>query len=303
VAADAGDVLAVASGTEALEVALWLVGVRPGDAVVMPTFACRALADAVGAIGARALICDVDECYGLDAADARRALGDRRPAAVLAFHPFGRRLALEPLRSLACPVIEDCAHALLGTSEADVSIYSFQATKLLATGEGGAVVARTSATRAGLGSLRNGRNDAAFVARRFSPMSDLAASLGISQLEQLGAFAERRRILAAVYDQTLGDVIDVDRRNDGQVPFRWLARVEAPFPALRAALEARGIAIRRPVDPLLHHELGLDPGRFPTAERLYEVTISLPLYPSLSTDQARLVSEQLTDVLAGLRTT
>ena len=292
IGADAESVLAVGSGTHALELALRLVGVRPGDTVVVPTFACRALVDAVRAVGAAEVVSDVGEDYCL-------AVGESTPSAVIAFHPFGRRMALEPLRRLGCPVIEDCAHALLPASDADVSIYSFHTTKLLATGEGGAVVARTDALRSRLADLRRGYDaERRLVARSFVPLSDLAASLGVAQLERREAFEQRRRELAAAYDVLLAGVLEPPPREPDEVPFRWVAQADAEFGPLREALERRGVAVRRPVDPLLHHELDLEAADFPVAERLYRRTVSLPLYPSLSDEQARYVAEQTIEVLA-----
>jgi UDP-4-amino-4-deoxy-L-arabinose-oxoglutarate aminotransferase len=289
IGADADSVLAVGSGTQALEIALRLVGIGPGDPVVVPTYACRALVDAVRAVGATEIVCDVSGDYSLDVAAI-----DDAPAAIIAFHPFGRRM---PLPSLGCPVVEDCAHALLPASDADVSVYSFHTTKLLATGEGGAVVARTDAVRARLTQLRHGYDsEGRLAARSFVPLSDLGASLGLAQLERCEAFERRRREIAAVYDELLAGVLEPVLRE--QVPFRWVAQTDTEFQPLREELEKRGVAVRRPVDPLLHHELGLDAGAFPVAERLYRRTVSLPLYPSLSTEQARYVAEQTIEVLA-----
>lgn len=295
VGAPAGSVLATASGTQALEVALRVAGVGAGDAVVVPTYTCRALADAVGRSGATVALADVGENCALTPETAAAALDGRAAAAVIVVHPFGRRVALEPFRRLGGAVIEDCAHTILPASEADVSVYSFQATKVLTTGEGGAVAARTPAAAAALEVLRQGRDEGGVVAPGFTPLSDLAASLGLAQLDRLAEFAARRRELAAVYDELLGDALEVPA--NGDVPYRWIAYCDVPFAALRAAMEERGVAIRRPVDPLLHHELGLDGAAFPTAERLYGRIVSLPLYPALSPADARWVAEQLLAVL------
>jgi UDP-4-amino-4-deoxy-L-arabinose-oxoglutarate aminotransferase len=294
IGAPADAVLAVGSGTHALAVALGLVGVRAGDAVAVPTYACRALVDAGRTVGAREAICDVDDSYCLDLS----AL-DAAPAAVVAFHPFGRRMALGSARELGCPVIEDCAHLLSRSTEADVSIYSFHTTKLLAAGEGGAVAARSECARARLADLRRGHDATGrFVARGFVPLSDLGASLALAQLERREAFARRRRELAAVYDEQLAGVLERGPDPGEEVPFRWVAQTAAAFEPLREALHARGVAVRRPVDPLLHHELGLDAARFPVAERLYGRTVSLPLYPALTDEQARHVAAQVREVLA-----
>jgi dTDP-4-amino-4,6-dideoxygalactose transaminase len=295
VGTDAGSVLAVASGTQALQLAIALAGAQPGDRVVVPAYACRALVDAVLATAATPEVVDVTDDYALDVTAVQTT-----PATLIAFHPFGRRLALEPLRALGCPLIEDCAHVLSASSAADLSVYSFHATKLLATGEGGAVVARSEAARERLAALRRGADAAGqLVARSFSPLSDLAASLGVAQLARWPAFEARRREFAALYSELLGDALDVVPYGPSDVPFRWLARTAMPFASMRAALDVRGVAVRRPVDPPLHRALGLDHDGFPVAERLFERTISLPLYPALSTEQVRYVAEQTLEVLGG----
>ncbi len=291
---DRETVLMVASGTFAIYIALRLSDVGAGDLVLMPAFACRAIADAATEVGASPLVVDVGPRYGIDdGAALQRAKEAGNPGAVIAVHPFGARLDLERLEALRCPIIEDCAHApeLRPSPSAAVSVYSFQATKLLAAGEGGAVVASSREARARLELLRAGidRHGSA-VGRLLVPMSDLTAALSLSQLEQWPVFRERRRALAQLYKTLLGPHFDHHLWFDDDVPHRWLLRTHARFRELQGEMSRMGIAIRRPVDPLLHHLFDRE-ATCPRADDLYDTTISLPLYPSLEDEDVRRIAE------------
>ena len=243
-----------------------LVGVQAGDPVVgadlrVPSAGRRRASRRRN--GAR-----LRRCRGLRPRrrGARRhsGCGDRVP-------PVRRAHVRSP--SLGCPVIEDCAHALLPASEADVSIYSFHTTKLLATGEGGAVVARTDAAAhaAARPAPRLRREQAASWRAASCRCSDLGASLGLAQLERREAFERRRRELAARLRRAAQLACSSwSPHESDQVPFRWIAQTRTPsFEPLREALQARGVA-----DPPSGRPAPAPRARprrrpFPVAERLY----------------------------------
>jgi dTDP-4-amino-4,6-dideoxygalactose transaminase len=301
VAATIGDpgaeALATASGTEALSIALLAVGVEPGRRVIVPTYSCRALADATLAIGAQPVAIDSGPDYALSPSRARDA---GEAAAAVIVHPFGHLVDLEPYRDLGCPLIADCAHALPlgGEPAADASVFSFHTTKLLAAGEGGAVVAHSPEAGERLGELATGyASSGEFRSPIAVPLSDLGAALALSQLARIEAMSEKRRMLAQIYDELLGKEVEVDDWA-GETPFRYIVRTDAPFEQVRTEMEQRGVAVRRPVDPLLHRDMGLDGADFAVAEGLFARTISLPLYPSLEEADARLIASALLEACA-----
>src|SRR5712664_4068124 len=201
----AADAAAVSSGSVALELALRTLEVGPGDEVIVPTYACDAVYHAVTRCGATPVLADADpETLGLSAADATRRR-TARTRAVIVVHPFGLAVDLDDFQALGVALVEDCAQtlgAVLGGhpvgARGGLAVCSFYATKLLTTGEGGAVTGRADlVARARDARDYDERDD---LTPRFNyKMTDMQAALGRSQLVRLDAFIARRRALAARY--------------------------------------------------------------------------------------------------------
>lgn len=280
--------VAASSGTAALALALGALGIGPGDRVLLPAFACSALADAVRFVGADPVLADVGEDLALAPEEARRRMGARTRALVVV-HPFGYPVDLGPFLELDVPVVEDCAQALGASrggrpvgSRGEVAVCSFYATKMLAAGEGGMVLADDERV---LGEARAMRAGGAHPRGFNFKMSDLAAALGLSQLGRLEAFVARRREIAGRYEAALlGTAVRLPAREAGAESCfsRFVVRVPDAG-TLIAGLARRGVEAKRPVgDPLL----GLDgAGAYPEAARAFEECVSLPLYPSLREDE------------------
>jgi dTDP-4-amino-4,6-dideoxygalactose transaminase len=296
--------VAVSSGSAGLELALRAIGVGPGHEVVIPSYVCDALHHAVTRTGATPVLADADPLTrSLSAADAR-AKRTPRTRAVIVPHAFGLAAELAPFLALGVPVIEDCAQTLgarldgrpvgsLGT----LAVCSFYATKLLTTGEGGAV-AGPAALLARVRDARDYDERDDLVPRFNAKLSDLAAALGRGQLARLDAFVARRRAVAARYRERLAGVAcatppDVGLRH---VYHRFVVDVDRPPATVQAALAERGVAARRPVYRPAHRALGL-PG-FPEAERLWARGLSLPCYPTLADAEVDTVAVALREVLA-----
>jgi len=293
--------VATSSGTAALCVALKALGVGDGHEVLVPSFVCTALLHAVWAAGAEPVVCDVGDDYNLSPEDARRRLTGRTAAVILP-HLFGAPAAVAECLTLGPPVIEDCAQAIGAEvgghacgSVGAASVFSFYATKMLCTGEGGALA---SSDREVLERARDlieydkKRDDT----RRFNlKFNDVAAAIGLVQLSRLDAFVRDRRRLAAVYDAELSDFSAIKlARPQGSAYYRYVIETERPA-ELMSALAARGVEAARPVDPPLHRITRTGP--CPNAERAWSRTVSLPVYPSLTEEQARRVAASVRDCL------
>ena len=135
--------MCVSSGTAALHLALAAMGVGPGDEVVVPSFVCSALLNAVTVTGASPVMAEIDPAtLNLDPQDVERRLTLRTKAVVVP-HMFGLPADLDRLLALGVPLVEDCAQAIGARyrgrpvgSHGKAAIFSFYATKVLATGEG-----------------------------------------------------------------------------------------------------------------------------------------------------------------------
>lgn len=295
---------AVSSGTAALHLALLALGVGPGDEVLLPSLVCSAPLHAILAAGATPRLADCDPATAnLDPAAARRAVG-RRTKALIVPHAFGLPADLAELCDLGPPVIEDCAQALGATyrgrpagSLGDICVLSFYATKVLATGEGGMVLARRRQLIERVRDLRSYDERATFRPRFNYKMSDLSAALGLCQLARLDDLLARRRALAAVYDRGLaGTPVRLPARPADRTHgfFRYVVAADRGAAPILARLAARRIAARRPVFRPLHRYLKLS--GFPGASRAWRGMVSLPIYPTLGAAQVTRVARALREV-------
>ena len=289
------------SGTLALVAALAAFDVGAGDEVIIPTYVCPEVLDAIRYLGARPVLADIDpDTYALSLATVRAVVRPRCRAIVVP-HMFGIPAAVDELQRIGLPIIEDLAQGLGARLKGrragawgDACILSFKAIKTISAGEGGAVVIRDRRAAQRLARLR-ARRETGRPAYDF-PMSDIAATVARTQWQRLPDFVRRRRSLVRRYRAGLRDLsssgVGLPGDRAGCAWFRFPITLSRPMTPLaaRAALGRKGIQVRRPVDALLHRHLALPPARFPAAERAFASTLSLPLYPALTEgDQDRVI--------------
>ena len=296
---------AVSSGSAGLELALRALDVGAGHEVIIPTYACDALYHAVTRCGATPVLADADpDTLGLSADDAARRR-TARTRAVIVVHPFGRAVDLADFQRLGVALVEDCAQTLGATlggrpvgARGGLTVCSFYATKLLTTGEGGAVAGPAELV-AHARDTRDYDQQTELTPRFNYKMTDMQAALGRSQLARLDTFIARRRALAARYRLALVRAprcrVPADA-GERHVYHRFVVAVDKPLDPVLAHLERRGVAARRPVFRPIHRALGLS--GYPNAERLWAECLSLPCYPLLTDDEADTVAASLVEALA-----
>jgi len=303
-AVGAAGAVAVSSGTAALHLALLVLGIGPGDEVIVPSWVCTAVLNAVRYVGAAPVVADVEPETGNIAASAAERARTRRTRAAIVPHVMGLPADLDALAALGVPLIEDCAQALgaeyRGRPVGGVgvlSIFSFYATKVIATGQGGMVASRDPDLVARARDLVEYDNRDDYRARYNYQLTDVQAAIGRRQLQRLPEFVLRRRALAERYRQA--GPPDWHGRREGHIYYRYLLRVR-DVDAAAAWFGARGIGARRPVYRPLHQYLG-GPA-CPAADAIHASVLSVPLYPALQTPEVERVvaaiSEMPPDLLA-----
>jgi len=295
--------VAVSSGTAALHLALLALGVREDDEVIIPSYVCPAVVNAVLYLRAAPVIVDsAAEGYSLSGAAVRRRLS-KRTRTVIAPAMFGEPLDWKPFETLGVPVIEDCTQALGASSNGTftgargaLAIVSFYATKYMTTGEGGMVLGSDAGVLDRVEDLRSYDERQDFRVRYNYKMSELQAALGRSQLAALRDMIRVRRALAACYAAELRDSgLTLPRASRGSEHAFYRFVVSTPLPAdeVVAALHQRGIDARRPVFKPLHRYFQMPVKSFPYAERAFRHAVSLPLYPSLKRRDVRRIATAL----------
>jgi dTDP-4-amino-4,6-dideoxygalactose transaminase len=274
-----GQAAAVQTGSAALHLALLALGVRSGDRVLLPTYVCAAVLNAVRYVGARPILADADPATGnLEPADVRGRLAARTRAMIVP-HLFGRPAPLADLARLGVPIVEDCAMSLGGATGlgGEISVFSFYATKMIATGHGGMVVTRDRRLAGRVRDLVDYDNRDDPAVRYNYRMSALAAALGRAQLARVPDFVKRRRRIADYYRRTLGLPV----APPGHVFYRFVVRA-GPVGRFVRFMAARGVECKRPVYRPLHTLFPRASGDYPGAEELHRSWASIPIYPSLA---------------------
>ena len=295
--------VATSSGTAALHLALLSLGVGPGDEVLLPSYVCSAPLHAVYHSGATPVLVDVDPATGnMDPDDLKKRLTSKSKA-IIAVHLFGLPADMDDILALGLPVIEDCAQSLganlggqmLGTLGA-ISICSFYATKLITTGEGGMLLSRDSKILSMARDLRDYDKRDSFAIRFNYKMTDLQAGLGRSQLGKLEGFLGQREKLASVYTEQLATLpCTLPLAQEGRIYYRYVVSVQGNITELIQKLLNMGIEVARPVYRPLHRYFNL--GGYPGAEMAWKSHLSLPIHPSLTSQDVHRVCHALQQAL------
>jgi dTDP-4-amino-4,6-dideoxygalactose transaminase len=310
--------IGVASGTDALILALRACGVQAGDEVLIPPFTFVATGSAVSALGAKPVFADIrPDTYNLDPSDLARRVTPRTRA-IIAVHLYGLACDMDPLLDFArvhnLRVIEDNAQAIGATykgrrtgSMGDAACLSFYPTKNLgAYGDAGMVVTNSSEMAERLKSLRNHGQSAKYVSSEpgwNSRLDEIQAAILRVKLRHLPEWQRTRQAHAAAYTKLLLGIPGVAPPlvADGyeHVFHQYTIRVERRD-AVQQFLNERkiGNAVYYPV-PLhlqpLYASLGYKAGHFPHAEHAAQEVLSLPMYPELRSEQIARVAETVSE--------
>ena len=326
------EALAVNSATSGLHLALEAIGVGPGDEVITTPFTFTATAEVIRYLGAHPVFVDVKEdTLNIDPAAIEAAITSKTKA-IMPVHFAGLACEMDAIFSIASRyglrVVEDAAHALptryagrlIGSLASDVTVFSFYATKTLATGEGGMVVTRDAQIAQRCRTMRlhgidrdafdryTSRN-ASWSYRVVAPgfkynMTDIASSIGIHQLRKVDQFRRQREQLASRYDTLLKDLaIRLPAHaptGDTHAWHLYTIRLNTDGAVSRdefiQKMSAAGIGTSVHFIPLYLHPYWRDtydlaPEQFPVATRAFNGIVSLPLYSRMSdSDQDRVIS-------------
>lgn len=280
------DAVATSSGTTALHLALVGMGVGKGDEVILPTGVCPSVLYSVDYCGAKPILVDINLTdLNISIEDARQKITPKTKAIIVP-HMYGVPADIEALKKFKIPIIEDCAHAIGGSykgkklgSIGNAAMFSFYATKMMATGEGGMVTFKSKRAGEHARAVREYKIDTSYKLRYNYKMTDMQAAMGITQLDKLPGFINKRRKLAIAYNRGFEGISATLPKQKESVFYRYIILLEKPnVKQVVKDLEKRNIASQCPVHPL-HRSLKLK--GFPNSEKLMKTALSLPLYPSL----------------------
>lgn len=326
-------VRAVTSATAAVEIALQLCGIGPGDEVITSAQSFFTVSNMIEKVGATPVFVDCElVTRNIDLAAVGRAIGPRTRAVVPTHWP-GSATDMDALLALArsrgLRVIEDAALTFgtrfggrFGGSFGDITTFSFHPNKNLTTIEGGAIVVNTpgEAKRVetlrfhGIERLPDGTRDVAFPGGKFN-LPDVNARIGAGQLDRLDALLGRRRALAERYFERWrpGTGCLLPPRPSPGDGATWnmfcvllpLERLTLSRAAFREAMQREGIGTGVSYEALhlttLGRRHGGREGQFPNAERIARETVTLPLFSDMADGDVERVCETAARILAAHR--
>jgi dTDP-4-amino-4,6-dideoxygalactose transaminase len=324
---------AITSATAAIELALRVAGVGPGDEVITSAMSFFAAPNMIIKAGAKPVFVDCELLTrNIDIAQAQSAI-TKRTRAIMPTHFSGLPVDMERLNGVAqthgLRVIEDAALAIgsrwrgrrIGAF-GDLVVFSFHPNKNMTTIEGGAILMNQEAEAKlveklrfhGIVRMADGTRDVDVAAGKFN-LPDVNARLGLSQLARLEEFNAARRRLAARYFANLAGsphcVLPARAHAGEEDGHSWnmfcillqLERLVITRKQFIDQMHERGIGIGISYEALhrttLCRNLGYREGDFPNAERIGRQTVTLPLFPAMSTADVDRVCEAVAEILAG----
>lgn len=313
--------VAFCNGTAALHGACFAAGISAGDEVITTPITFAATSNAVLYCGGRPVFADIDErTYNIDPQDIRCKV-TAKTKAVIPVDFTGQPADMEAIVNIArehgLVVIEDGAHSLgaeyrerkIGT-QADMTMFSFHPVKPITTAEGGIIVTNSEVYYEKLKRFRSHGIDNGNLSCDEGPwyyemvdlgfnyrMTDIQAALGISQIHKLDAFIERRREIAAQYNEAFSNWDEVitpaqlSTTNSGWHLYMLQLKLNDLKKTRRQIFEelrALNIGVHVHYIPVYWHpyyqQLGYERGLCPKAEAWYEGALTLPIFPKM-TDQ------------------
>jgi len=290
------------SGTSALHLVLLGMGVGQNDEVIIPSYVCTALLNAVKYTGAKPVLADIDpKTFNIDPGDVKKRL-TKHTRAVIVPHMFGLPADLDRLLVLDVPIIEDCAQTV-GSTYQDKQIgtlgyaaaYSFYATKVMTTGEGGMIVSGDKDLIDRVKDLREYDQRDKYKIRYNYKMTDMNAAVGIAQLDKLEFFIHKRREIAEQYNRAFQSFsIGLPGNCTGNIYFRYILNVHSDAGPWIRMLGEYEISCAKPVYYPLHLYQGF--AGYPNTEHAWNQTLSIPIYPSLSEENINRIIEAFTQI-------
>ncbi|RAP44427.1 DegT/DnrJ/EryC1/StrS aminotransferase family protein [uncultured Methanosphaera sp.] len=305
--------VATSSGTTALHTALVASGIKAGDEVITTPFTFAATSNSVLYTGATPVFADIDpKTFTLDPAKVEEAITDKTKA-ILPVHLYGQSADMDPILELAeehdLTVIEDAAQAHGTTykgkkvgSLGDFGCFSFYPTKNMTTGEGGMVTTNDADLAEKAGMVRahgeSKRYEQSLLGYNYR-MTDIAASIGLVQLKRIDKFNKIRNENAAYLSEGLKDVEGITTPEIADygthVFHQYTIRVSKDRDAFRDFLTKNeiGTGVHYPIvlykQP--YYQAQGFTGNCPEAELAASQVISLPVHPSLTTEELDTIIE------------
>lgn len=332
--------VAISNGTSALHAACYAAGIREGDEVITSPMTFAASANCILYCGGIPIFADINpDTWNIDPEDIERKISSKTKA-IIAVDFTGQAVQLDEIKAICKKynllLIEDAAHAL-GTKYkgvavgniADLTTFSFHPVKTITCGEGGAILTNSKELYDRMMLFRshgitrdialishnpyNGYNEQQELGYNYR-MTDFQAALGISQLNKLNIFSERRSKIVKQYDEAFKElpeiIIQQEIPESDTTRHIYIIRINSEKlkenrGTIYKALNAENVGLQVHYMPVYYHpyyhSLGYKKGICPVAEALYEEIITIPLYYSLTDEDVESIIEAVKKIVTFYR--
>ena len=330
---DARYCVAVANGTAALHLSMLALGIKSGDKIITSPNTFVATSNAALYCDGSVMFTDIDQRNGNMAVDDLESVLDEKTRCIVPVHFGGQSCDMKKIWDIAkkrnLHIIEDASHALGGTYHkkpigscrfSDCCTFSFHPVKPIATGEGGAITTNSKSLYDALITLRSHgiTKDSHIMQQNEGPwfyemqdlgynyrITDIQASLGLSQLKKLPTFVQQRRYISSCYDKAFKEVswitpLETDNEESGRhlyvikIDFDQLNKTRTEVMTL---LRENGVGTQVHYIPVYNQpyykQLGFNQDNYPQCNRYYEKALSIPLFPMMTEHDTQHVINQL----------
>lgn len=309
----------VSNGTVALHLALKVLGIGPGDEVIVPTLTYIASINAISYVGATPIFVDSESnTWNIDPSLISEKISDKTKA-ILLVHLYGAPCNMKPIIKICQDknlyLIEDAAEAF-GTKQdgkyagsfGDIATFSFYGNKTITTGEGGMVVSNQMSLIDRAAFLKS---QAVSLEREYwheeigfnYRMTNICAAIGVAQLEMANKIIEKKIEIAGWYrDELKGSPVEFQGERNGDQHSYWmvsiLARSQSERNAIRLHLKMNDVETR----PVFYLATSMPVFRskesFPVANKISCCGLNLPSFPALTREQVNYICSKIKAVLS-----
>lgn len=298
------NMILTSNGSSGLYLALKALKIKDGDEVIIPSYTCTAVLNAVKLANAIPVICDVSIDNLSFTEDIIKQYITTKTKAIIIVHTFGIPCEIEEIQKFGIPIIEDCSQSLGsffkdGThtgSKGDLSVFSFYATKMLTGGIGGAVGSKDVNIMNFLNDYINFDMPKTYKERFNFQISDINSAVILSGLKDLNKILKKKEKIAKAYEKLIyskyNSIIGINN-------YRYLLKFgnNKDLKRFKEYLDLKGIKSIIPIEnfELLHNYLKINDNNFKNSESLSKTILSIPIYSELKNKEIIYIKRNIND--------
>lgn len=289
--------VSVNSGTSALLLALKVLGVGPGDEVIVPDLTMAACGFVVSYLGATPIFVDCDESLNIDPTLIERKISDKTKV-IMVVHIYGRRAKMEQIKEIAnkytLPIVEDLAEGHGIMPSGDIACYSFYGNKIISTGEGGMCLTNSEELKEKMLFYKSMcfDKDRTFFHSEIGynmRLTNIQAALGLAQTERIGEILRKRNQIQSLYSEKLDPEYLRPKRE-----VLWMYDIDTDKPKeLHDFLYEKGIDTRYVFKQLSSMPMWYKEDINPIASKQHKKGLQLPTYTDLTEEEITYIVEQV----------